>query len=132
MSLALRYRAESDVATLAVVVGGRNAGLVGISLGMTFGSLVVWLTTSFVAYAPLIGLSRLGRHCLRLFAGLFWFAIVTWLAVSLPLSVIPASAEMVTRSLVFILGSGPWVWAWMVREGFLPRLMRSLSPVAWW
>jgi len=118
------------MATVAVVMGARMAGLVGISLGMTVGAMAVWLTTTMVAYAPLIGFTGASRHIVRLSAGLCWHAAVACLAVWLPLPAIHSLADILFRLIFLMVGSGPLVLAWLVREGFLPSQVRSLWRMA--
>ena len=108
------------VATAAVVTGGRAGGLVGIALGMTAGSLAVWLSTSVAAYLPLLGLAGFARHCFRLALGLTWHAVAAWLAILLPLHTMPKPVDLLARVLVLGLCSLPFLLAWIIREGFLP------------
>jgi O-antigen/teichoic acid export membrane protein len=104
------------VATVAVLVGGREAGLVGISAGMTVGAVAVLLCTSAAAYIPTLGGVAWVGHLAALGRVLAWHAAGAWAAAAVPLPTTPGLLDAGSRLFLLSLWSGPFLLAWLVRQ----------------
>ena len=111
---------------LAVITGGKLAGLVGISSGMTVGGLVVLLLVEAAAYLPLLGFSALAKHLLRLAAFIAWPAAGTLFILSFSQPPMSEPFESLARVFLLFLWSAPAVLFLAMQNGLLPeKYLRS-------
>ncbi len=102
----------------AAVFGADRAGLVGVAWGMTVGYVIVYVTTTFLAFVPTLGIKGWLVHQRIVLGSICWFALGALLAAHGPTGSIEGWRAFSLRALFLFAWIAASLWIWAERQGW--------------